>query len=236
MVIERAADAGSRSMPGIVVLSVAIVAALALTAARAAESVHLLVLFETKALLYIDGERRMLAVDEISPEGVKLISVDSERAVIEAGGRRETLFLGSMTSFPSQTAEVDAPSWDGPERVSLWADDNGFFYASGSINGYPVKFLIDTGATTIAISSRLAEQIGVDLRRGRRGIATTAGGVTQMVGLKLDSVTVGGITLRDIDAGVLTGAFPETPLLGMSFLGQLDMLREGNRMDLKRRF
>ena len=182
-------------------------------AAWAADAVNLLALFENKALLYINGERRMLAVGETSPEGVRLISADSEQAVVHRDGISETLVLGTVATFPGSASVPEAPSWEGPESVSLWADPNGFFFASGSINGYPIRFLVDTGATTIAINSRLAQQIGIDLGGGRRGLATTASGVTPMVAVTLDSVTVGEI-----------------------FLGQLDMVRQGNRMDLKRRF
>ncbi|MDH3637342.1 MAG: TIGR02281 family clan AA aspartic protease [Gammaproteobacteria bacterium] len=209
---------------------------LAAGTAHAVKKLNLLALFEGKAMLYIDGERRMLSIGDVSPEGVKLISANPEAAVVEIDGRREDLRLGMATTFVDANEPAADDSTIGSERVSLWADHSGFFHVDGMINGFPVRFLVDTGATTVAISSELAERIGLNLSSGRRGVASTAGGMAPMVGVSLESVSIGDITLRDVDAGVIMGSFPETPLLGMSFLGQLDMLREGNRMELRRRF
>lgn len=171
---------------------------------------------------------------ETSPEGLELISADTGEAVVEVNGRREVMQLGLVNLIPEFDAAAE-PSWSGPESVSLWADSNGFFYVPGRVNGYPVRFLIDTGSTAVAMSSALARRIGLDYTKGRRGVANTASGVTPMFGLTLESVAVGAINLKGVDAGVIEGNHPIDPLLGMSFLGKLDMVREGNRMDLKRR-
>lgn len=202
-------------------------------AAHAVEKLAVLALFEGKVLLHVDGARRLIAEGETSPEGVTLLSADSDRAVVEVDGREEVLELGMMTSFPGASGDVDP--WDGPEKITLWAEDDGFFYASGSINGTSVRFLVDTGANTIAINRGLAERIGIDYRAGQQGVATTASGVTPMYLVTLDRVSIGDITLRNVDAGVLLGSQPDIPLLGMSFLGKLDMNRTGNRLELKRR-
>jgi len=198
------------------------------------EKLTLLALFKDKALLHVDGERRMLATGETSPEGVTLVSADSEQAVVRIDGREEVLKLGMVARFPGASDDV-SPSWDGPESLTLWAEDDGFFYASGRINGVPVRFLVDTGANTIALNQRYAERIGIDYRKGQRGVASTASGVTPMYLVKLDQVSIGEITLHDVDAGVLLSDHPDVPLLGMSFLGKLDMVRDGKRLDLKRR-
>lgn len=200
----------------------------------AVNTLTLLALFEDKALFHVDGERRLLHAGERSPEGLLLIKADSNEAVVEVNGRQEVMRLGLVTTFPGAEA-VPEPTWAGPESVSLWADSNGFFYTAGLINGYPVRFLVDTGATTIAISSELAKRIGIDYTKGQRGIANTAAGITEMFGLNLKSVSIGEINLSDVTAGIIIGNYPTTPLLGMSFLGQLDMVREGNKMELKRR-
>jgi len=201
----------------------------------AAPSIVLLALFEEKALLHIDGERRLLHTGETSPEGLFLVSANTEQAVVRIDGRQEILRLGMTVTFPGSLAEPD-PAWAGPKTISLWADPSGFFYVQGMINGYPVRFLVDTGATTVAISSELAKRIGIDYTRGRSGIANTASGLTRMYGIDLKSVTVGGIKINNVQAGIVLGSFPLEPLLGMSFLSQLDMVRTGDRMDLKRRY
>lgn len=198
----------------------------------AVEKITVFALFENKAIIKIDGVRRVLAAGETSPEGVKLIRTDTERefAEIEIEGQRETLRLGVVSSggFDQDNAS---------NSVTLWADRGGFFYTPGSINGVTVRFLVDTGANTIAMNSHTAERIGLDYKRhGRRGMAGTAGGFVSMYSIRLNTVTVGGITLHNVDAGVIVGSHPTDVLLGMSFLGRLNMRRDGNRMELTKRY
>jgi aspartyl protease family protein len=197
--------------------------------ANAAESVSLHALFKDKAILIIDGKRRVVARDEASPEGVRLISTDTsqEQAEIEVDGKRQTLKLGMvMGGFQSGA----------PASILLFAEPNGHFYADGLIEGMPVRFMVDTGATMIALSSVHAERLGIDYRkRGKPGHASTAGGIVRTYGLRLNNVRIGDITLYDVDAAVVEGRFPTEPLLGMSFLGRLNMKREGNQMELSQR-
>ncbi len=200
--------------------------------AHADRQINLLALFKDKAIVHIDGKRRLLSVGEASPEGVRLIATNSDHAVVDYEGRRETLRLGMATVFPGTTKTTV----DDDGSVSLWADARGFFFADGTINGYPVRFLVDTGATTVAISSDLARRIGIELKDGQPWIASTAGGMARMVRINLDRVSVGDIVLRDVDAGVILGSHPVTPLLGMSFLGEVDMVRRGDQMQLKKRY
>ncbi len=193
----------------------------------AAQKVTLLALFKDKAILQIDGARRVLTSGETSPEGVKLLAANTEQATIEIAGRREVLALGVVTgSFASS----EQPG------VTLWADPNGFFHAEGSINNMPVRFLVDTGANTIALNSATAQRIGIDYQKGQSGVATTASGYTRVYGVTLNTVKVGGIVLHNVAAGVIEGAQPAVPLLGMSFLGSLEMRRDGLRMDLTKRY
>jgi aspartyl protease family protein len=194
-----------------------------------ATELSLYALFKNKAIVQVEGTRRMLAVGEASPEGVKLVSTDTEteEAVVEVGGKRETLKLGVIISA------FDSPS---RESVTLYADGRGFFHADGWINGYPVVFLIDTGANTVALNSAVARSAGVDYQKGTPGYARTASGVTHMYGVKLNTVKIGGIVLHNVDAGVIDGPQPNPPLLGMSFLSALEMRREGNKMELTRRY
>lgn len=205
---------------------------LASPVAYAVQQINLLALFKDKAIVHIDGTRRLLKIGEKSPEGVALISSGSDQAVVEYDGRRENLTLGMVLVFP----DSGKTAVNSKDSVSLWADPQGFFFADGAINGYPVRFLVDTGATTVAVSGDLARRIGIKVSDGQSWIANTAGGMARMVRVKLDRVTVGDIELRDVDAGVILGSHPDTPLLGMSFLGKMDMIRTGNQMELKKRF
>jgi len=194
-----------------------------------ATDISLYALFKDKAILQVDGTRRVLTVGTESPEGVKLVSTDTqaEVAVVEMKGKRETLRLGVVVSAFQTVAR---------ESVTLYADSSGFFHAEGSINGVAMTFLVDTGANTIAINSATAKRAGIDFTKGRAATARTASGYTRMYGLKLDNVKIGDIVLRNVEAGVIDGPQPEVPLLGMSFLSALEMRREGNKMELTRRY
>ena len=200
--------------------------------ATATPKIQLFALFKDKAIIMIDGSRRVLARDQTSPEGLKLLATDTQRelAEVEFNGRRETLRLGVISSAGfGETKDAG--------RVTLYADRSGFFYSDGRINDIAVRFLVDTGANTIALNSRVAERIGLDYKRtGRRGIASTAGGMVPMYSIRLTSVTVGNITLHNVEAGIIEGNHPVDVLLGMSFLGRLDMRRDGDRMELTKRY
>lgn len=209
--------------------SIVLLAALCTTTVGAVDSISVHALFQDKAILVIDGKRRVLAKGETSAEGVRLIATDTaaEEAEVEVGGERRIVKLGMvMASF--QPA--------GQASVTLWAGSGGHFHADGTINGLPVRFLVDTGATTIALSGDDARRLGIDYRKsGRPGFANTAGGVVRTYALSLQKVELGPILLYDVAAAVIEGPFPREPLLGMSFLGRLDMKREGEKMELTQR-
>lgn len=206
-----------------------LVACLFAAHAAAAEEVSLQALFQDKAIVLVDGTRRVLAVGQASPEGVKLLATDTgaETADIEVGGKHEKLKLGVViSSF--------APRGKG--NATLYPGGNGHFFTDGWINGTPVRFMVDTGATVIAMNSGVAQSIGIDYRRnGKRSVASTPGGYVRTYDVKLDSVQVGGITLYNVDGSVIEGNDPRVVLLGMSFLGQLDMKRDDEKMELNER-
>lgn len=207
------------------IAALALYASLGAGAAEAPE-IALHALFENKAILVIDGERRVLSVGETSPEGVRLLATDTaaEEARVELDGRRETLTLGVVAA---SFAPAERPG------VMLYAGADGHFHADGTINGRLVRFLVDTGATTVALSGDEARRLGIDYRAfGRPEYASTAGGVVRSWSLTLNRVEVGPIVLYNVAAGVIEGAFPREALLGMSFLGRLDMKREGTRLEL----
>jgi aspartyl protease family protein len=197
--------------------------------AGAVEKVSLFALFKGKAIIMVDGQRRVVATGEATPEGIRLISTDTEteEAELEINGRTERLKLGI----------VHAPVKSGGKgNATIFPDRKGQFFADGSINNVPVQFLVDTGASSIAMSSAHANRIGIDYRRnGKRGYATTASGVVPMYGVTLQKVQVGDITLHGVEAGVIEGNFPVEILLGMSFLGQVDMRHQADRLELHER-
>ena len=108
---------------------------------------------------------------------------------------------------------------------------------NGYIDGYAVNFLVDTGASTIAMNYKQAKRLGIDyLAKGRKNMAETASGIVTAYSVSLDRVSVGGIDLYNVEAMVLEGEQPSSILLGMSFLGQLDMQYEGEALILKQKY
>ena len=202
---------------------------LALCAPAWAVDVSVVALFPGKAMLVVDkGKPRTLRAGE-TYAGVTLISSTSDEATVSINGKQQRLHIGegaySALSVQSERA-----------TVILASDKNGHFISSGSINGASVRFLVDTGATMVAMNVDEARRAGVNYLAGERGYSQTANGVTPIYRVKLAQVTLGDITLRDIDGVVHeNGALPVV-LLGMSFLGKLEMRREGDSLTLTKRY
>ena len=197
---------------------------------HAVERVALHALFKNKAIVVIDGTRRVLTLGQPSPEGVTLIEVDTgaETALLDVNGRRETFKLGVVIAGFTQGARG---------QVTLYSEPSGHFHADGLIDGVAVRFLVDTGATMIALSSVVAQSLNLDYKNsGGRSMVQTAAGLVPMYNVKLKSVQVGGITMHNVEAGIIEGAFPAEPLLGMSFLNRVDMKRDGDRLELTQRY
>ncbi|HUL42443.1 MAG TPA: TIGR02281 family clan AA aspartic protease [Burkholderiales bacterium] len=195
----------------------------------AATDINVIGLFPGKAVVVINGNKpRILSTGEISPEGVKLISADSDSADFEIDGKRQVLGLGNRIS--SNFAPADNSS------VTLTADSSGHFITEGSINGATVKFIIDTGATMISLNSSEARRIGLNYLKGQRGVVSTANGPVPVYKVTLDNVKIGDISLNNVDALVQEGEHLPMALMGMSFLNRVDMKREGSEMTLTKRY
>ena len=207
---------------------VAILAAggLACTASWAA-SVSVMGLFKDKAIVSIDGGKPCTLSTGQTVQGVKLLAADSNSASFDVGGQRRTLGMGQ--SFAGGTATAERQS------VSLTADARGHFAAAGSLNGYPMTFLVDTGATTIAINADEARRIGIDYKSGQAVGVGTAAGVVPAWRVKFNTVKVGGITVNQVDGMVVESGL-NVPLLGMSFLNRMEMKRDGQTMTLTQRY
>lgn len=117
----------------------------------------------------------------------------------------------------------------------LTADGGGHFIGQGSVNGKVMQFLVDTGATSVAIGAAEADRMGLDYRSGQPIALRTANGNAQGWRIKLPSVRVGDVELRDVDAVITPQAMPYV-LLGNSFLTQFQMTRLNDQMVLEKRF
>jgi aspartyl protease family protein len=205
-----------------------LVAALTIGAGAMAQKVAMSGSLGNKALLVIDGTPRTLTVGS-TLQGVKLISVAGSDAVVEVGGRRVTLQIGS-----AQVNLGGLASEGGGSQIVLTASSGGHFITMGTINGKSVRFVVDTGATTIALSETEAERIGLDYRKGERGVGNTANGQVTVHKVKLDVVRVGDVQIYNVDAAVVPAQM-EQVLLGNSFLTRFQMKRENDKLTLDKR-
>lgn len=132
-------------------------------------------------------------------------------------------------SNPNQS--VTTAYIEGSKQVTLTRNKYGHYVATGKINGQPVVFLLDTGATDVAISARLAKKLG--LKQGRSFRVRTANGITTAYRTTLDSVTLGEIQLNDVPASILSNAADDQVLLGMSFLKHMGLIQQGNQLTIR---
>jgi aspartyl protease family protein len=207
-------------------------AVLALTACAAgAQTVTLQGMLGSKALVIVDGEApRSLAAGE-SFKGVKILSVLGDQAVIEVEGKRQTLRVGDAP------ASVGGGGAGGRgTRIAIPVGSGGHFMAQGAINGRAVQFMVDTGATSVAMGMREADRLGIDYRKlGVPGLGDTANGTVPIWRVKLSSVRVGDVEVFAVD-GVVLGASMPYVLLGNSFLTRFQMKRDNDMLVLERRY
>lgn len=123
---------------------------------------------------------------------------------------------------------VDA---EGVREAVLQRNNRGHYVATGRINGVPVDFLLDTGATDVAVPESLADRLG--LRRQGGGFSNTANGLVAVWHTRLDRVELGPIRIKDVSASILPSMEGEGVLLGMSFLKRLEMIQRGDRLTLR---
>ena len=196
-----------------------------------ATDVNVIGLFSGKAVIVVNrGNPRTLAEGQSTPEGVKLISADSRGAVLEIDGKRQTLEMGQH--FES----VASPGAGARSTVVLSPDTRGHFITDGAINGNYVRFLVDTGATYVSLPAAEATRLGIDFRKGQRGVTHTANGTAVVFRVALESVTLGDITIYNVTGMVHEGAGLDITLLGMSFLNRTEMRREGTTLTLTKRY
>jgi len=199
-------------------LAACLLAAVSLPAS--ATTVMVMSLTGSRVELLIDNRAvRSLRIGEASPEGVKLLDIRDGAALLEFDGRRWQMRLGSSTAA----------------SVMLQADERGHFIVNATVNGAPLRALIDTGATAVAINMSDARRAGVNFAGARRVMVHTAGGARQALLVRLASVRIGDILVQDVEATVSEANELPVALLGMSLLNQLELQRSGRTLTLTRR-
>jgi aspartyl protease family protein len=177
----------------------------------------------------IDGSPITIEVGERTPEGVKLLRADRDRAVLRVDGATRTL------SLVAERPAAEGHAATGGGSVTLSTDARGQFTARAFVNGQAVRCLVDTGASVTTLSTASADRIGLDYSQGAPTKAMTVNGIVDGWRVSLDSVRIGDVTVRDVDAVVVDNDTLPVVLLGMTFLEQFDMHRQGTTLVLRRR-
>lgn len=188
--------------------------------------------FGQRALLVIDGRPRTLSVGE-SADGVRLLGWRDDQAEVAVGPQRLTLRVGGAPVDLGQGVSSQGAR-EAAGRLVLQADEGGHFLSGGSINGRSTRFMVDTGATLIALSQAEADRLGIAFREGVRAVANTANGEVPVHRVMLQSVRVGNVEVPMLEAVVMPAAMPHI-LLGNNFLERFNLQREGRTMTLQRR-
>lgn len=205
---------------------IGLAAALLVFAAPAvATEVSVVGLTSGKAVLIIDNAKpRTLSEGQTSPEGVKLVQANTDFAIIQVGGERRKLFINDTVAYAAPPVISNT--------VTLISDGAGHYFTTGTINGATMKFIVDTGATMVTMGANDASRAGVNYLSGTPAYSQTANGVVKVYQVKLDNVKLGDITLRNVDGAVHHQSDMPVVLLGMSFLNQLEMRRQGSNLTL----
>lgn len=121
----------------------------------------------------------------------------------------------------------------GAREVMLERNRQGHYVANGEINGVPVTFLLDTGATDVAIPEGVARE--ARLEAGYASQASTANGVVTVYSTSIDQLNLGNIVLNDVPASITPSMGGRTILLGMSALGRVEFMQQGSVLTLRQR-
>ena len=177
------------------------------------------------AVLKIDGQRKMLKVGETF-NGVTLIAAYSRTATLEVDGQQ--MVVGISRRIGSNYQEPKE------QVVTIKRDSRLQYNTTATINGRNMPVLVDTGANLVAMSAVHAKSIGIPYETGVRGQVETASGMVGAWVVTLRSVSVGGIRVDGVQATVIEGSYPNTILLGMSYLQHVEMKENNGVLSLSR--
>ncbi|PCK08316.1 MAG: TIGR02281 family clan AA aspartic protease [Alteromonadaceae bacterium] len=186
-------------------------------------------LSKNTAIVNVDGKMHVLKVGKASNSGIKLLKADTRQAVVEIDGVVSTLYL---------TRQVGGSPYKAPERkmVRIARGRGGHFLTAGRINNRSVTFMVDTGATSIAMNTPTAKSLGLDITEGRTMNVNTASGTAKARRVMLRSVAVGSLEIANVEAVIVEGDYPIDILLGNTYLSKVDMKVENGILVLQDRF
>ena len=191
----------------------------------------------THLMLEINDQYRTLAVGERAEEGLQYIGMnESGMVLIEQDGDVTEYPMGYVyRNAPTETIAKIEQKPKELASIRIYPNHMGMYFTRGFINSRRVQFLVDTGATSVAMNSRDAQRLGIAYQNGRKVAVSTASDVVQAFEVSLSSLKIGQIELQRVRGLVIEGAQPSEILLGMSALRGLDIIRQDGYMELRER-
>ncbi len=175
-------------------------------------------------VLKINGVRQQFRVGE-THRGVKVISASNAYVTVLSDQQKRRLKVGAASITTNYSPSI--------KSESIRRNRDGMYVTTGAINKGAATFLVDTGASAVAMSPHHAKSLGIDYKRdGRRTQTSTANGVAPGYLITLASVSVGSIKQNNVEAVVIEGAGLSTILLGMSFLNRVEVANKNGVMTL----
>jgi len=202
--------------------------------AVAATQINVVGLFNNKALLMINGSGPHSLKAGQTKNGVKLIAATSSKATLLVEGKRRILGMGQAASIATNKSASTSGGTNSP--VHLYADSRGHFFGNLTINGASLKYLVDSGATTVAMNSADARFARIDYKKGIKSRAHTANGIVDTFLVKLNTLKIGTIVLHNVQASVIEGSSPSVLLLGMAAQNRLNMERQGTVLTMTKKY
>lgn len=215
-------------------------------------SVSLLAIIGNKVSVSINGgQPKVIGVGQVH-QGIKLLGIRNQEATFQLSSdnatRQITLRIGQApykinTDTPSDSAKGQSSSQAATSisqqqrrhgEIVLQRAKDDHFYTEATINGKNIHFLVDTGASFVTLSARVAQQLGIDYTKGTSSTSSTANGLITTYRITLHSINIQNVTLYNIEASVIPGLMMEG-LLGQSFLRNFKISIKDNQMILQPR-
>ena len=189
-------------------------------------------LFKNAVMIEHGSKQKMIRKGQTYKQ-IKLLSADSHGAKFLINGK--PILLGLHESKIGNHFSNEKPVEK--KSVSILRGNSGMYTTVGFINGVQVNFLVDTGASSVAMNERTAKRIGIQYKlHGQKFVVSTASGKAYAWHLNVKKVSVGGLEALNVEAAVVKGDGPNEVLLGMSFLRQFTMQDDGRLLKLTKKF